>query len=140
MPEISKFYEVTLTVVPSRLCHGIRWKAMLASKQWEFLQFFVYEVFKKHNIQYVIYPEFHKNMNIHIHGIAIVNKINKMDLVDITKHFEALGRSNFKPINDLHNWETYINKDQEELDFQFYKSPNYDTERSECLLSTKLDI
>lgn len=118
-------YEITITVSPVHQVSGMRYSKMIASKQWEFLQFFVYETLKKHNIQYQIFPEFHKNMNLHIHGHAVLpDDINKMDIIDILKRFNQIGRSRFQPVSNLTSWLQYIEKDHEELKYS-YKSPNY---------------
>lgn len=125
MPEIP--YEITQTVVPSKICNGKKYKEMLASEQWKYLQYMVYEICKKYDLEYVIYPEFHKNYNIHIHGVInIPDKIKKIDLVDIQKRFERLGRCHFKKINNMTSWMSYIKKNQEEIDNKHYKSPGYE--------------
>lgn len=119
-------YEITITVSPSYPVHGERYGKMLASHQWDFLKFYIYESLKKINCEYAIYPEFHKNHNIHVHGHCIMSSdVSKIDIVDIEKRFNKIGRSNFKPTHSIENWITYIKKNQEELDNLHYLSPNY---------------
>ena len=118
-------YEITVTVSPLYQISGQRYGKMIASKQWEFLQFFIYETLKKHDIHYQIYPEFHKNMSIHVHGHArLPLDMNKFDIVDIHKRFNQIGRSNFKPVSNLLTWLSYICKDYKELQMR-YTSPMY---------------
>ncbi len=118
-------YEITVTVSPIHQVSGQRYGKMIASKQWEFLQYYIYDCLKRHDIQYEIFPEFHKNMNIHVHGHAIIPEhMNKMDLVDILKRFNNIGRSRFQPVSNINSWLDYICKDHEELQYK-YTSPGY---------------
>ncbi len=118
-------YEITVTVSPIHNVSGERYGKMIASKQWEFLQFYIYQTLKRYDVEYSLYPEFHKNLNIHVHGHAIIPiTLNKMDIVDIHKRLNQLGRSNFKLVNNLDNWLKYIKKDFDELGYS-YNSPNY---------------
>lgn len=126
-------YELTCTVIQSRLCNGVKYGKMLASKQWDFLQFYTYEVFKKYNIEYYMVPEFHKNNNIHTHSHVILpESLDRMDLVDIKKRFENLGRCSFTKIHNLPTWLEYMDKNQSELSFQHYKSGKYEYLLQEC--------
>ncbi len=121
-------YEITVTVSPLQQVNGMRYGKMIASKQWEYLQFLLFQTLNKHDIDYIIYPEFHKNMNIHIHGHAIVSEsITKMDLVDILKRLNQVGRSRFQPLHNKSSWLSYIKKDFAEID-QVFTSPYYDIE------------
>ncbi len=118
-------YEITITVSPIHQVNGMRYGKMIASKQWEWLQFLIYETLKKHDIDYEIYAEFHKNMNIHVHGHAVVSEsVSKMDIVDILKRFNQVGRSNFQLLNNKTHWLDYIKKDYEEIKSK-YTSPYY---------------
>jgi len=121
-------YELTVTVNPTYIVNGMPWKKLIASKQWEFLQFFIYETLKKHDIEYIMYPEFHKppNFNLHAHAHCILNiNMRKIDIVDILKRLNQIGLSFFRPIiTNTKNWCTYIRKDFEELGM-VYASPAY---------------
>lgn len=120
-------YEITVTVNPKTIIkyYDKPYGKLLASQQWEWLQYHINQILREHS-QFVIYPEFHKNYNIHVHGHVLINQeINEFTYVDIKKKIEEFGRSRFRPIMNLDSWLSYIKKDYEELK-SFYKTEYYD--------------
>lgn len=122
-------YELTVTVNPNYVINGMKWGKMLASKQWEWLSYFFYETLKKHDIEYIMYPEFHKppNYNLHAHAHCVLGHgVGNIDIVDILKRANQVGRSYFRPlITTTDNWCKYIRKDYAELKL-VYTSPGYE--------------
>lgn len=124
-------YEYTQTVIQTKKCMGVKYKSMTASSQWEFLCFRIYTILQRYDIDYCLYPEFHAppNYNLHIHGTLLIpENLSKLDLVDIRKHFEDLGRVTLSKIHDRSKWNSYMIKDQKEIGDLHYISPNYSIE------------
>lgn len=122
-------YEITITVSPLHMVHGVRYTKLTPTKQWDFILFNVHCALQKYKVEYSLYPEFHaakNNFNIHVHGILFSETpLNKLDEVDIYKRFNNMGRSNFKSINNIVSWSDYIIKDQEKFDNLHYATPGY---------------
>lgn len=120
-------YQLTVTVSPLYNIHGNRYSRMYASEQWNWIQYRLYEILDKYDVHYAIYPEFTKKFQIHVHGHVIFKHLEKMDIVDIYKKLNIMGRCEFKPAHEYKGWMTYIQKDQKEMSQLKYESLCYNT-------------
>lgn len=121
-------YEITATVSPK---HYIKYEnktyqKCIASQQWKYLKLKLQNILDGY--EFVIYPEFHRNLNIHVHGhVMLPENINKIKLVDMKKELLEMGRSHLIQVHNLQSWLKYIEKDHEELK-EIYKTPYYDAQ------------
>lgn len=117
-------YEVTLTVSPKYVIGNKKYGKMIASEQWNYLQYFLFCLLNEYDIDYEFRPEFHKNFNIHVHGmVTFYTKPTKLIISTIYKKLNQLGRSNFKPVFNVDNWLRYMRKEAHEFDYKcFMKS------------------
>lgn len=116
-----KAYEITQTVKPSLKTKYIdrytTFKEMTATEQFNWYKGMHSEIFwRDHCLETICFSEFHKNFNLHWHGIVLVpDTMTLLEIVDIRKKCLKLGLSNFKPINDLTSWNSYIRKEQSDF-------------------------
>lgn len=106
-------YEITVTVNPrKRFGLPMRYGQLRPSEQFNLLRDEIIKVCG--NYPFMLFPEFHKNMNIHVHGILFA-ELNEFQRIDIDKHLNQIGRSNFGSINNYNSWRNYCVKDQAKL-------------------------
>lgn len=116
MPPI--MYEVTQTVKPSYKCLYNKekdiYKDMTASEQFNWYKGIHEQIFQKeHKLETVCFFEFHKNNNLHFHGIVLVpDDLEKIHIVDIRKKCLKIGISKFVPVSNKVKWCEYITKEQ----------------------------
>lgn len=131
MPYVA--YELTQTINPryntKYTSKDDPYKNMIASEQYKWYKGIHEQIFQtEHNVETYFVCEFHKNFNLHFHGICMVSPLKTpMELVDIAKKCNKLGRSTFRPISNIKKWLEYMNKNQDEIEDTYrYKSRGYD--------------
>ena len=127
MPTIA--YELTQTVIQSRICNGTKYNKMLASDQYSFYKYYMHTVLNRYGLSYHCRPEFHAapNFNLHFHSIILLpDDFLEIDRIDIMKRFESLGRIAFKKISCVANYLDYIKKDSEKMDNLFFETPDFE--------------
>jgi hypothetical protein len=119
MPDIA--FEITQTVKPSYRTLYVdskqKYGEMTASEQFAWYKGVHEQLFWRDcGLETYCVCEFHKNMNLHFHGVVIVpDDMTKLEIVDVRKKMLKLGLSNFRPIYNLDSWLTYIAKDQDDF-------------------------
>ncbi len=129
------WYEVTQTIKPSYKCRYLdahtKYKDMTASEQFNWYKGMHEQIFwRDHLLESFCISEFHKNFNLHFHGIVLVpDTMTKLEIVDILKKCRKMGPiTNFKPISNIDSWKSYIMKNQDEFpDGYVIESDQYDS-------------
>lgn len=124
-----RHFEFTVTASPKKqvfndIRYPIKYGKMRPLEQWNLLRDLIVNILQGYHFKCI--PELHKNGNVHVHGHCILPEgATKLDIEDIRKQLDQIGRSSFTMISDLNSWLNYIHKDQSEMNNLSFSSGFY---------------